>query len=549
MSQNNQTSAASYSTLPRKQVFITLAGVMLAMFLGALDQTVVGTAMPRIVSQLGGFDQYTWVTTAYMITSAVAVPITGKLTDIYGRRIFYIAGVAIFTLGSIACGLSQNITEIIVFRAFQGIGAGAMMANAFTTIGDLFAPAVRGKYQGFMSSVWALSSIIGPTLGGFITDYFSWHWIFFVNVPLGIAVILVFIFFFPNIRRDNLKHTIDYAGVAILIVAVVPLLLALSWANVEYPWASPQIIGMLGLSAVALVFLIIHELRSREPLVPIRLFNNRIVSISIVLNFLTGFGMFGSTIFIPLFFQGVLGDRATTSGSFLTPMSLGTVCGSFLSGQLLARMGGHYRIQGAIGLAILTAGFFLLSGMGMGTSHAVAVRNMVMAGFGMGITMPLYMISVQNVVEYKNLGAATSLTMFCRSIGGTVGLAIFGSMMTNRFVGQVTANMPTAVKSVIPADTLSAIIHNPQVLFTADAQAQLLGFFSKTGQEANTLYNSAMLVLRQSLSTAIAHVFLFGFLLVLAGFILNFFLKEIPLRKQHIIDSEHPQKTGTPSLK
>ena len=545
MPQKIQTQAGGFSSLPRKQVVITMAGVMLAMFLGSLDQTVVGTAMPRIISELGGFGQYTWVTTAYMITSAVVVPITGKLTDIYGRRIFYIAGVAIFTVGSIACGFSQNITEIIFFRAFQGIGAGVMMANAFTTIGDLFPPAVRGKYQGLMSSVFALSSIIGPTLGGFITDYFSWHWIFFVNIPLGIAVIFLFIFFFPNIRRDNLKHTIDYTGVALLVVAVVPLLLALSWADVEYPWASPEILGMLGLSVVSLVFFILQERRSQEPIVPIMLFKNRIVSISTVMNFLIGFGMFGTTIFIPLFFQGVLGDRATTSGSFLTPMSLGTVFGSFLSGQFLSRTGGHYRTQGAIGLAIMTTGFFLLSRMGMTTSHLAAVINMVITGFGMGITMPLYIISVQNAVEYKFLGAATSVTAFTRSIGGTVGLSVFGSLMTNRFVSQVTLKMPADVKSIISPSQLAAVIHNPQALFTADAQAQLLGFFSKAGQEASTLYNEMITVLRQAMSAAIAHVFFVAFFIVLAGFILNFFLKEIPLRTHHTIEPEQPQKKDT----
>ncbi|HTY82031.1 MAG TPA: MDR family MFS transporter, partial [Dehalococcoidales bacterium] len=490
------------------------------------------------VSELGGFGQYTWVTTAYMITSAVVVPITGKLTDIYGRRIFYIAGVAIFTLGSIACGFSQNITEIIFFRAFQGIGAGVMMANAFTTIGDLFPPAVRGKYQGLMSSVFALSSIIGPTLGGFITDYFTWHWIFFVNIPLGVAVIFLFIFFFPNIRRDNQKHIIDYTGVTLLVLAVVPLLLAFSWADVEYPWASPQILGMLVFAVIAGVFFVLQELRSPEPIVPVRLFKNRIVSISMVLNFICGFGMFGSTIFIPLFFQGVLGDRATTSGSFLTPMSLGTVFGSFISGQFLSRMGGHYRIQGAVGLAILTGGMFLLSGMGMNTSHGMAVLNIVLAGFGMGIIMPLYIISVQNAVEYKFLGVATSVTAFTRSIGGTVGLSVFGSLMTNHFVGQVMKNMPAVVKSVVPADQLNAIVHNPQALFTPEAQSQLMALFSKAGAQATALYNDVINALRLSMSTAIARVFFFAFFIVLAGFILNFFLKEIPLRTHHTIESE-----------
>lgn len=271
MSETFQAQALGLRSLPRRQVNITLIGVLLAMFLGALDQTVVSTAMPRIVSDLGGFSQYTWITTAYMITSAVVVPIVGKLTDIYGRKNFYIGGLIIFITGSIACGLSQDIFQIIIFRSYQGIGAGIMMANAFTVIGDLFPPAVRGKYQGFMSSVFALSSIIGPTLGGFITDSLSWHWVFFVNVPLGLAIIVLFISSFPRIRPDNLKHTIDYTGVTLLVFAVIPALLALTWGGVEYSWLSPTILGMFAFAAVALAFFILVERRSREPIVPISL--------------------------------------------------------------------------------------------------------------------------------------------------------------------------------------------------------------------------------------------------------------------------------------
>ena len=389
----------------------------------------------------------------------------------------------IFTVGSVLCGFSHTITQIIFFRGFQGIGAGIMMANAFTTIGDLFPPAVRGKYQGLMSSVFGLSSIIGPTLGGFITDTLSWHWIFFVNVPLGLAVIFLFIFFFPNIRPDNLKHSIDYTGVALLILVVVPLLLALSWGGVEYAWSSPQIIGMFAFAAIAFLFFILVERRSQEPIVPLSLFKNRIVAISQVMTFLTGFGMFGSTIFVPLFFQGVLGDKATASGNFLTPMMLGTVFGSFISGQFLSRTGGHYRIQGAIGMAILTLGFFLLSRYDTSaTSHGAAVRNIIITGFGMGITMPLYIIAVQNAVPYNFLGTATSVTAFTRSIGGTVGLSIFGSVMSNRFATELAVRIPAEVKAIVPAQQLNAMVHNPQALFSPEAQSQLQGFSARPGQ-------------------------------------------------------------------
>jgi EmrB/QacA subfamily drug resistance transporter len=520
-------------SLPRKQVIITFAGVMLAMFLGSLDQTVVGTAMPRIISELGGFSKYTWVTAAYIITSAVAVPITGKLTDIYGRKFFYIGGIGIFVLASIACGFSNTMNLIIIFRGVQGIGAGVMMANAFTVIGDLFPPAVRGKYQGLMSGVFGVSAVIGPTLGGFITDKLSWHWVFFVNVPLGALVIVLFFIFFPNIKPDNLKHSIDYPGVALLILGVVPLLLALSWGGVEYAWNSPEIIAMFIVAGVAIIVFILVEHRSKEPLIPLSLFKNRIMSVSCVMIFLTGAGMFGSITFIPLFFQGVLGVSATSSGNYITPMMLGVVSGSFISGQMLSRAGGRYRVQGTIGIAILVVGMWLLSRMNVNTTSGTLIRNMVIAGFGQGVTMPLYTIAVQNAVPYQVLGVATSTATFFRSIGGSVGLAIFGSVMNNRFAAEMSARIPAEFAKAVPPQQLNTLVHNPQALLSPEAQTQLQGIVDKVGDQSGNLLHQVMQALRESLALSIAHVFLYSLVAIVLAFIVNFFIKEIPLRSHH----------------
>lgn len=544
MNNGVKTAPGGLRSLPRKQVVFTFAGVMLAMFLSSLDQTVVGTAMPRIISDLGGFNRYTWVTTAYIITSAVAIPITGKLIDMYGRKLFYISGLIVFILSSILCGLSNTMTQIILFRGIQGIGAGIMIANAFTVIGDLFPPRERGKYQGYMSGLFGLSSIIGPTLGGFITDTLSWHWVFFVNVPLGILIVFLFIFFFPNIRPDDLKHTVDYPGLTALILAVVPAMLALSWGGVEYPWDSQQIIGMFIFSAIMLVIFILIERRSPEPIVPLSLFRNRIVAVSEVVIFFTGMGMFGGIIFIPLFFQGVLGLTATASGNFLTPMMLGMVVGSFISGQLLSRAGGHYRIQGAIGIAIMGAGTALLSMMTVDTSYVTAVRNIVITGFGLGITFPLYTIAIQNAVPYNLLGVATSSSAFFRSIGGSVGLAIFGSIMSNRFASELFAKTPDAIKAIIPPEQLDALSHNPQALFSPEVQSQLRTALEQLPQ-GTALFQQMLEVLRQALDSALSQVFLIGFLIIVIAFVVNFFIKEIPLRKQHVL-VDHPsaeQKT------
>jgi EmrB/QacA subfamily drug resistance transporter len=520
------------NALPRRQVLITLAGVLLAMFLSSLDQTVVGTAMPRIITDLGGFTQYTWVTTAYIITSTIAIPITGKLTDMYGRKWFYIVGLGIFMLGSLLCGFSYSMTQLIFFRGFQGIGAGIMMANAFTVIGDIFPPAERGKYQGLMAGVFGLSSVVGPTLGGYITDTISWHWVFFVNIPLGVLITVLFIFFFPHLKPDTLKHRIDYLGISALILAVVPMLLALTWGGVEYPWASAQIIGMFAFSGVMIPVFILFESLAKEPIIPLSLFKNRIVSISTFIIFITGFGMYGGIIFVPLFFQGVLGQSATNSGTFLTPMMLGLVAGSFISGQLLSRAGGHYRMLGVVGLIIMGVGMFMLSQMSPETTNARAITNIVITGFGLGITMPLYIIAVQNAVPYSVLGTATSSTAFFRSIAGAFGLTIFGTVMNNRFASEFLGGLPAQAKEVIPSAQLDLLVHNPQALFSTNAMDQLKSSFEQLPQGA-ALFQEVFNTLKSALNSGITEVFFIALLLVAVGWVANFFLKEIPLRKHY----------------
>jgi EmrB/QacA subfamily drug resistance transporter len=524
---------AGPGSLPRRQVAITMAGVMLAMFLSSLDQTVVGTAMPRIITDLGGFTHYTWVTTAYIVASTITVPITGKLTDMYGRKWFYTAGIVIFLTGSLLCGLSQTMTQIILFRGLQGLGAGVMMANAFIVVGDLFPPSERGKYQGLMAGVFGISSVIGPTLGGFITDNLSWHWVFFVNIPLGLIIIGLFILFFPNVRPDDLKHKIDSPGVVALILAIVPAMLALSWAGVEYPWVSATIIGMFAFSAVMTVIFVLIERRSEEPIMPLGIFKNRIVAVSLIIIFITGVGMFGGIIFVPLFFQGVLGLSATASGSFLTPMMLGVVVGAIISGQILSRAGGHYRLQGAIGLAIMALGMLLLSRMTVETSYARSVANIVVLGFGLGTTMPLYTIAVQNAVPYAVMGVATSSTVFFRSIGGAFGLAIFGSVMNNRFYSEFIGGLPDTAKQVIPPESLDSLAHNPQALLSDEAQNQLSAMFENFGPAGAELFGQVIQTLKLALSSSITEVFLLGLVIVAVSWGVNLFIKEIPLRKQH----------------
>jgi EmrB/QacA subfamily drug resistance transporter len=522
-------------SLPRRQVIITLVGVLMALFLSSLDQTVVSTAMPRIIADLGGFSHYTWLTTVYLVTSTVMLPITGKLTDMYGRKHFYTAGLIIFVVGSLLSGLSQNMLQIIIFRGFQGIGGGIMLANAFAVIGDLFPPAQRGKYQGIVSAVFGISAIIGPALGGYITEAFSWHWIFYVNIPLGIVNILLFVFFFPNFRPDNIKHKIDYPGITAIVFSVIPLLMALSFGGIDFSWFSPQIIAMFAVSLIAIVLLPWIERRSREPIIPLEIFRNPIVVISTPIVFLTGIAMFGGIIFVPLYFQGVLGLSPGTSGSYLTPMTLGQVVGSFVSGQLLSRAGGHYRIQGTIGLGLMCVGVFLLSRLTPQSAYLFAMIGIILTGFGLGMTFPLYTIAIQNEVPYNILGAASSMVPFFRFMGGAVGLAIFGSIMTNRFATEFLTRIPESVKGVITPEVLSSFMNN-LLAMVPGAQSQLQSLFTQFGAQGNDLYQQTLTALHQSLDVSLTMVFFIVFLLTAATFVINLFIKEVPLRSQHYID-------------
>jgi EmrB/QacA subfamily drug resistance transporter len=519
----------AYQPLSRQQLVITVAGLMLALFLTSLNQTVVTTALPQIVVDLGGFSQYTWVATSFLISSTVIVPIVGKLTDMFGRKLFYIIGIGIFTAGSLLSGFSQSINQLIIFRALQGIGGGIMMTNSMTVIADIFPPDERGKWTGLLSAVFGISSVVGPILGGFITDKFSWQWVFFMNVPLGLLVLILFIRFFPDIRRANVKRKVDYLGVMMLTLIVVPLMLALSWGGVNYPWGSAPIIGTFIFCAVMTVLFIRNEATTEEPLIPLPLFKNRIVSISLVITFFVGIGTFGVITFVPLFFQGVLGATATTSGSFLTPMMLGVVTGSLISGQLLSRTGGHYRLQGFIAIIMIIAGLILLSRMDTHTSYTIAVISIALTGLGQGFCMPCYTLSVQNTVEPKFLGVATSATMFFRSIGSTLGLSVFGSVMNTSFHSAFVHNIPAEVAAVVPQENLTAIAANPQALVSPTAQVELRELINKLGAQGTSVYEQLMETLRQSLSSSLSVIFLIGAAVIGVAFIVNFFFREVPL--------------------
>src|SRR5215469_16568255 len=460
--------------------------------------------MPRIIADLQGFDRYTWVSTAYLLTSTVMVPIYGKLSDLLGRKPIFLFGVVVFLAGSALSGTAQSMNQLILFRAFQGIGAGALIPIAITIIGDLFTPRERGKWQGLTGGIWGLSAIVGPTLGGWITQNTTWRWIFYVNLPIGIAALLVLIFLMPALRGKATHVSIDYTGAALLVLGTVPLLLGFTWAGSQYDWLSPQIIGLFAGALVALTAFVFYEARLErrggQPILEPGLFKNSVFTVSTVVTMIFGMGLFGSIFFIPLFVQGVIGTSATNSGLILTPLMLTSIVGSVVSGQLVSRLG-KYKWIAILGMIVSVAGGVLLVRLDVHSTN----NDVLLAMLVMGLGMSLYTLIVQNALPRK-IGQATSALVFFRSIGGTIGLAAMGSAMTSAYLPAFRNALPEAVKQILPARVLSAF-NNPQVLLSPDAKAQLLAGFKVYGPQGMTLFNTLIEAMKTGLTQGIHNVF------------------------------------------
>ena len=412
-----------------------LVAVLLTMFLSALDQTVVGTALPRIVTDLAGNELYVWVVTIYLLTATVSGPIYGKLSDLFGRRPMMMIGVSLFLLGSLLCALSQEMWHLILFRGIQGLGAGAIFPIALSIIGDLFSPRERGKYQGLFGAVFALSSIIGPALGGILTDTVGWHWVFLVNLPLGLVALVVLWRLLPQVRHPEAVRSIDYLGAAVFTAAIVPLLLGLT--NKQFgEWTDPQVGGLIAVGLLLSALFVWVESRATEPILPLSLFRNRTVTGSIIATFLITFGFFGAIIFIPRWFQFVLGSSATVSGYQMLPLMAGVMGSSVLSGLIVARTG-RYKWMTVGAMAMSAIGLFLLTGIRADTPVGLVWLWMFIAGLGIGPSFAVFTIIVQSAVAPRMLGAATSSLTFFRQVGGSVGLAIAGTIFGTSFASDI----------------------------------------------------------------------------------------------------------------
>ncbi len=511
-----------------KGAWVIMAGVLLVMLLASLDQTIVGTAMPRVIAQLNGFERYAWVATAYLLASTVSMPIYGKLSDILGRKRIFLSGIIVFLLGSALCGAAQTMTQLIVFRGLQGVGAGALLPVAMAVIGDIFPPRQRGKWQGVTGAVWGIAVLIGPTLGGWITDTLTWRWIFYVNLPVGLAALVVLSVTMPSTARKGAAKRLDTLGALLLACGVVPLLLALTWAGHVYPWLSGPIIGLLVTAAVVLVGFTIYETRQPEPILDPRLFRNRVFAVCVVATALINAGMFGTLYFAPLFIQGVTGTSATRSGAVLTPMMLMAVFGSILSGQLLSRWG-RYRPLALAGRVLTVAGMGLLLALGVNAHTADALPALLVLGAGFGLGLSLYNVAVQNAFPQTRMGQVTSSLAFFRSIGAALGIATMGSFMTSRYTVSLHRLLPSqVVEHGSPAQLQD--LSNPQLLLQPSSRAALASTFARFGAAGPHLYSAVLDSIHRALAVALHDVFLIGTFIALLSLIVVLFLPEIPLR-------------------
>ena len=526
---------------------LLLIGLIIAMFFSALDGTIVGTAMPRIVGDLGGLSMMTWLTTAYLLTSTTIVPIAGKLSDLLGRRVVYVAGLIIFMGASALCGMAHNMTELIIYRGIQGIGGGIMMPMAMIVIGDTFTGKQRAKFQGIFGGIYGLASVIGPQIGGWIVDSLNWKWVFYINLPVGILA-TIFIALGLQKRKNTGPIHFDIAGMFTMMVGTVSLLLALSLGGKDYDWNSWQILCLFALAAIGLVSFVIVEKKAKEPILPMYLFKNRIFIFLNLIGFFMTIGMFGAITFVPFFMQGIIGVSASQSGTIMTPMMISMIITSIIGGQLVYKVG--IKLQIIAGMFIMAGGLFLLTTLNMDTSKLVATSYMVVIGLGLGFVMPTITLALQESFSKQELGVVTSSSQFFRSIGGTFGITVLGAVMNSQSGTLLTKKLvpflntlPTQAGPIV-SKLKEMITDNPEGLFQMLFNPQTLK------QMPAALSNQMVPILKNSLMDSLHNVFFTGLEFVVIGAACTFFLKSINLsnkKGEKQTEQENPKGIATDS--
>jgi EmrB/QacA subfamily drug resistance transporter len=492
----------------RSRTFIML-GLALGMLLASLDQTVVGTSLPKIVGELGGMSLFAWLFTAYMLAETVTIPIAGKMSDRFGRKPVFLAGMALFMGGSFLAGMSNSMEMLIVCRFIQGLGGGALMPVAMATVADLYAPTERGKIQGMLGAVFAVATIIGPLMGGYIVDNMDWRWVFYVNLPVGVFAVLVASMKFPKLVSDNRKP-IDYPGMVTLIGTLAPALLIITWGGSTYAWASAEIIGLSILAVVSVIAFLMIEKRASDPILPLYIFKEPIVSLASAGLFIMSLGLFGVISFLPLFLQAVIGMSASNSGELIIPMMGGVMITMLLSGFLLKRTG--YKIWLLIGPPLAAFGLLMLSTLHAGSSQWDAILYLIITGAGLGAVMANFIVAAQNVVCKKDMGVVTSSISLFRSIGGTVGVAALGGLINGRMVEELGRNLAPGVLQTLPTTDANSV-------------GQLLLMTTVPPIPEPILEG-----IRLSLSNSITFAFLIGAIIVLLSLVASVLVRSVPLK-------------------
>lgn len=507
------TGSPSPRALTHREILVVLGGLMTGMLLAALDQSIVGTALPRIVSDLGSLNRLSWVVTAYLLTSTAATPLWGKISDLYGRRLIFQAAIVTFLFGSILSGLSQNMGELIAFRAVQGLGAGGLISIAMAVVGDVIPPRDRGRYQGYFGAVFGIASVAGPLLGGWLTDGPGWRWIFYINVPIGLIALGTTSVALRHMPRTRREHRIDYTGAALIVASVSSILLYLDWRGQTYGWTEPFALALLGAGIALAVLFVWVEHRVSEPIIPMRLFRNSIFSVSSAYAFIAGVAMFGAIVFLPLYLQAVKGYSPTRSGLALLPMVMGLFTTAIGSGRLISKTG-KYRIYPIIGAVVLIVSMWALSLLHTDTPYWQIGTYSFVLGAGLGFTMQTIVVATQNSVEARDMGSATSGIAFFRSMGGAIGTAVFGAVLANRLAAHLAtafagAPAPGGGAPGLSAGNAAENIQAIQALPPPVKEKVLLAF-----------------------TQALHDVFLIGVPFAVVALIVALFLKEIPLRTQ-----------------
>jgi EmrB/QacA subfamily drug resistance transporter len=510
------------NTGSRKNVIFV--GVALGMLAAAASQTIVSPALPVIIAELGGVEHYSWVATSTLLASAITIPLVGKLSDIYGHRRFYIGGLIVFMLGSILAGAAQNFWWLVGARVLQGFGMGTVLPLAQTILGDILSPRERGKYMGYLGGIFGVASISGPLLGGWITDNFSWRWLFYINLPIGIAA-LAFVVSYLHLPHTSKKHSLDYLGFVTLGLGLVAVLLATSWGGTQYPWGSWQVLSLYAGGALMLAIFIVNERYAKEPVIPLRLWTSPIFTLSNIANVAVSMGMFGAIYYIPVFAQGVLGVSVTNSGTITIPLMASMILVSIVVGRLITRTG---RYKGFIlaGTLIMVVGYALLTQLGYGSSQNSVRLDLIVVGVGLGAVLQTYTLIVQNAVSRENLGVATATTQFSRSVGATVGIALFGTILTSGLKTEIPKYLPPGASSEQTQQLSSG--SNIGSLFDPTAMAQLPDAVA-TG-------------IREGLAVAMHQVYVVGVPIVAVAFIASLFIKELPLRTKAFADEATAQE-------